>query len=105
MKCWKRLYVSILVFCAGMAPYIVLAASDDPTTIVKNVANGLINFFMVVSPSIGTAAIMAMGVMYNLTSSAGKKGEYKKNMKDTFIIVAIVMSAGAIMKWFLGLLG
>jgi hypothetical protein len=105
MKSWKRLYIAALLFCMVLAPNSVFAANDDPTTIVKNVANGIINFFMVVSPSIGTAAIMSMGVMYSLTNSSGKKSEYKSNMKDTFIIVAVVMSAGALMKWFLGLLG
>jgi hypothetical protein len=104
MNTYRRLLVFIVLFCIALVPQSVWAA-DDPTTIVKNVANGLINFFMVVAPSIGTAAIMAMGVMYTMSTSSGKKGEYKKGMKDTLIIVAVVMSAGVIMKWFLSLLG
>ncbi|MBO9128968.1 hypothetical protein [Bacillus sp. 165] len=105
MKKQGYLYVAVFLFCIGMMPAAVFAASDDPTVIVKNVANGIINFFMIVAPSIGTAAIMAMGVMYSLTNSAGKKSQYKSNMKETFFIVAVVMSSGIIMKWFLGLLG
>lgn len=105
MQQWKRAYLIMFVVSILLVPQLVFAASADPATIVKQVADGIINFFMVVSPSIGTAAIMALGVMYKLTNSASKKSEYKSNMKDTFIVVAVVMSAGAIMKWFLGLLG
>jgi len=101
----KRTYILLTAFTIVCLPQSVFAASDDPSVLVKNVANGIINFLMVVSPSIGTAAIMTLGVMYKLTNQSGKKSEYKHNMKETFIIVAVVMSAGGIMKWFLGLLG
>ncbi|WP_416825996.1 TrbC/VirB2 family protein [Ectobacillus polymachus] len=102
MKRWRFvLFIPLLL----LIPEHAFAINDDPTTIVKNVANGMINFFMIIAPSIGTAAIMALGIMYILTNSSGKKSEYKSNMKDIFIVVAIVMCAGILMKWFLGLLG
>lgn len=102
MTRWK---FAVYIFFFLLVPQQAFAISDDPTTIVKNVANGIINFFMIIAPSIGTATIMALGVMYSLTNSSGKKSEYKSSMKDTFIVVAIVMCAGVLMKWFLGLLG
>ncbi|MFX3625299.1 MAG: TrbC/VirB2 family protein [Ectobacillus sp.] len=105
MHMLKRMYAILLATVVLVIPHPVFAVSDDPTTIVKNVTNGIINFFMIVSPSIGTAAIMALGIMYKLTNSSSKKSEYKNHMKETLIVVAIVLSAGVIMKWFIGLLG
>ncbi|MCP8968947.1 hypothetical protein [Ectobacillus ponti] len=97
-------FLFLLAASAACVPGLAWAA-DDPIVIVRNVTNGLINFFMIVAPSLGTAAIMALGTMYIVTNDSGKKGDYKKNMKEILFIVALVLSAGAIMKWFIGLLG
>lgn len=76
-------------------------AADDPTSLVTGLTNKLTNFFLVVTPSIATVALMSLGVMYKITNDSHKKSEYKSHMKSTGIITLLVMSASGIVNWLL----
>jgi heme/copper-type cytochrome/quinol oxidase subunit 2 len=93
----RKLYASLLAGLVAVFPTKALAA--DPEGIVRGLGDEIISFFMVASPIAGTVAIMALGTMYKLSNESHKKSELKGHMKGVVGIVAVVMSAGAIIQW------
>ncbi|BCC80218.1 hypothetical protein BC30090_p318 (plasmid) [Bacillus cereus] len=96
-KWFLRAMGAAIVFMPTQA----FAESGDPTSIVTNLTNKISTFFMVISPSIATVAIMALGVMYKMTTDGHKKSEYKGHMKSTLLVAVLVTSASGIVKWIL----
>ncbi|QWI25646.1 hypothetical protein EXW34_31235 (plasmid) [Bacillus mycoides] len=80
-------------------PTQVFAAGDDPTSVVTKLTDKFSTFFMVIAPSVATVSIMALGVMYKMTTDAHKKSEYKGHMKSTLIVAVLVTSASGLVKW------
>lgn len=100
----KKVYAGALGTAIAITPLSASAAGEDPIGLVQNIANGVGNFFLISAPSVGTAVIMGLGFMNLLSNDAHKKAEYKSGIKTTFAIVALIVSAGGLMKWFTALI-